>query len=188
MEKDTKGEEIVKGFPATEANYPKAILALKERFGRKKLLMQVYIRELFNISLENVNKKANISSMYDKLMCHTRALQSLDVTTEKAWQRNPTYEKDGSEETPPKSELDYLLEFLQLEVEREEQRTLVMSNVTTSSTMYVDSERTDQCIFCGKLRFSHECVKARDMEVESIRKAINEKKVCSRCLKYGHFV
>lgn len=44
-----------------------------------------------------------------------------------AWQRSPIYEKDGSQENPPKSELDYLLEFLRQEVEREEQRVLARS-------------------------------------------------------------
>lgn len=45
MEPNSKGADIVNGFPATEANYPKVIQVLKERFGRKKLLIQVYIRE-----------------------------------------------------------------------------------------------------------------------------------------------
>lgn len=129
MEPDTKGADIVKGFPATEANYPKVIQPLKERFGRKKLLIQVYIRELFKMSLESMNSKASIASMYDKLVCHIRALDSLNVTVEQAslflypmveaslpedvlvaWQRSAKYEKDGSIENPPKSELDYLLE------------------------------------------------------------------------------
>lgn len=43
METNSKGDEIVKGFPATEENYPKVIAMLRERFGNKKILMQVYM-------------------------------------------------------------------------------------------------------------------------------------------------
>lgn len=143
MEPNSKGDEIVKSFPATAENYPKAIDTLKERFGRKKLLIQVYIRELFKMSLHNMNTNVSIVSVYDKLVCHIRALDSLNVSVEQAslflypmveaslpediliaWQRSPKYDTDGSLENPPKGELDYLLEFLRQEVEREEQRTI----------------------------------------------------------------
>ncbi len=56
MVPETRGYDIVKSFPATEENYPKAILALKERFGKKKLLVQVYIRELFKLGINNQTK------------------------------------------------------------------------------------------------------------------------------------
>ena len=41
----TRAHELVDSYPQTEDNYPKVISALTERFGRKKLLKQVYVRE-----------------------------------------------------------------------------------------------------------------------------------------------
>lgn len=84
MEEGSKGADIVKGFPATAENYPKVIAALQERFGRKKLLTQVYIRELFKMGLETMNTKSNISTIYDKLVYHIRSLESLNVTVKQA--------------------------------------------------------------------------------------------------------
>lgn len=140
IQPNTRAKEIVEGYPATEENYPKVITALKERFGKKKLLIQVYVRELFQMGLQNLNKGVEITKIFEKLVSHVRALESLKVTLEQsalflypmvesslpedtliAWQRSSLYEKDGSQENPPKNELDHLFQFLQQEVEREEQ-------------------------------------------------------------------
>lgn len=112
--------------------------ALKIRFGNKKLLTQVYIRELFQMGLKNLHDRPDISSIYDQLVGHVRSLESLGITVEQstlflypmveasltedvmiAWQRSAMYEADGYREQPPKGKLDYLLEFLAQEVERE---------------------------------------------------------------------
>ncbi|GFW30863.1 DUF1758 domain-containing protein [Trichonephila clavipes] len=49
MEPGSKAERLVLSFPATAANYPKAIDQLKERFGREDLLVQIYVRDLLNL-------------------------------------------------------------------------------------------------------------------------------------------
>lgn len=115
MADNSKAKDVVYGFPATEANYPKAIQILKERFGKKKLLIQVYVRELFQMGLQNMNKNFEISSISDRLVSHVRSLESLGISMEQAtlllylmmesslpvdilvaWQRSSYYEKDGS--------------------------------------------------------------------------------------------
>lgn len=218
MKEGTKGAEIVKGFPATAENYPKAIAALQERFGRKKLLTQVYIRELFKMGIESMNSKSTISTIYDKLVCHIRSLESLNVTVEQAslflypmveaslpedvlvaWQRSSKYEQDGSAENPPKNELDYLLEFVQQEVELEEQRDWVKTGLDKSSvakkresviqsaaTLHVSNEKTE-CIFCHKAHASEHCGSAKDWSLEQKWKVINEERVCCKCLEDGHY-
>lgn len=221
MEPNSKGADIVNGFPATEDNYPKVIQVLKDRFGRKKLLIQVYIRELFKMSLDNMNRKASLASIYDKLVCHIRALDSLNVTVEQAslflfpmveaslpedtlvaWQRSTKYEMDGSIENPRKSELDYLLEFLQQEVEREEQRAISSCYVrkdnekqrlkeyelpmSTAAALHVGEMESD-CIFCGKQHESQDCESARGWSKERKWKAVNDEKACCKCLRRGHY-
>lgn len=84
IEPSTRAYEIVQSFPASDENYPKAIQALTERFGKKKLLTQVYIRELFKLGLKNLNKNMEITLMYNTLTCHIRALESLGITVEQA--------------------------------------------------------------------------------------------------------
>lgn len=121
------------------------IEALKNRFGKPKLLKQVYVRELIKIIALNVRTKDKIplTKLFDNLESHLRVLESLGVTGEQtseflfpmvesalpediliAWQRSPNFGKDGSVLNPPTSELDFLMEFLKQEVESEQQRGL----------------------------------------------------------------
>ncbi|GBL55307.1 hypothetical protein AVEN_124391-1 [Araneus ventricosus] len=52
----TKAARVVESFPATAENYPKAIVQLKERFGRDDLLVQIYVRDLLSMVMKNANR------------------------------------------------------------------------------------------------------------------------------------
>ncbi|GFV12922.1 uncharacterized protein TNCV_3174591 [Trichonephila clavipes] len=57
-------------FPATAANYPKAVDQLKERFGREDLLVQIYVRDLLTMVMKNAvsgRAKTDLSRLYDEL-------------------------------------------------------------------------------------------------------------------------
>ena len=78
--------ELVESYPATGENYELVIEAMKQRFGREEILIEVYVRELLQIVLINASNsksKLTLSSLYNKLSSHLRALSSLGVTTEK---------------------------------------------------------------------------------------------------------
>ncbi len=226
MDKNTRAKDIVDGYPATEDNYPKVIKALKDRFGKKKLLIQVYVRGLFQMGLQNLNKEVQIVEFFDKLVSHVRSLETLGVTLEQAalflypmvesslpedvhiaWQRSPLYEKDGSTESPPMNELDYLFQFLQQEVERGEQRQLIKTSfsskdsskkdttkrVNTPSTATAASlfngqsqDKSIGCIFCDKAHESKDCAATEFWSTDDMKKKIQEKKSCFQCLKQNH--
>lgn len=84
MEKGTRAKELVDSYPQTAENYPKVIEGLKDRFGKKKILKQVYVRELIKMIVMNVrsNDKIVLTKLYDSLESHLRALESLGVTIE----------------------------------------------------------------------------------------------------------
>ncbi|GFU52579.1 DUF1758 domain-containing protein [Trichonephila clavipes] len=50
---EPKAERLILSFPATAANYPKAVDQLKERFGRDDLLVQIYVRDLLTMVVKN---------------------------------------------------------------------------------------------------------------------------------------
>lgn len=217
MEEGTRAKELVDSYPQTEENYPKVIKALKDRFGKKKILKQVYVRELIKMIVLNVrsNEKVALTKLFDNLESHLRALESLGVTMEQtseflfpmvesiipedilvAWQRSRNFGKDGSQETPPKTELDYLMDFLKQEVESEQQRDLAragfgtiynkpaeikVSKVPTAASLYVGEPLS--CIFCGKPHASHDCGKAVDMPLKEKQEILNSRKACQKCLK-----
>ena len=49
---NSRASEYVNSFPPTAENYPKVIQGLESRFGRKDLLLEVYVRELLKMVLE----------------------------------------------------------------------------------------------------------------------------------------
>ncbi|GFW48160.1 uncharacterized protein TNCV_1614211 [Trichonephila clavipes] len=87
------------------------------RFGQEDVLIQVYVRELLKLVLQNAEvNKVNLSSLYDKIEAQLRALESFGVTKEKyaamlfplvesclpseilrAWERYVVYSSDESE-------------------------------------------------------------------------------------------
>ncbi|GFT56539.1 uncharacterized protein TNCV_3508831 [Trichonephila clavipes] len=80
----SRARDIVESFPATPENYRKAFEYLRMRFGQEDVLIQVYVRELLKLVLQNTEvKKVNLSSLYDKIESQLRALESLGVTKEK---------------------------------------------------------------------------------------------------------
>ncbi len=44
---------MVESYPLTSENYPKVVSALEQRFGRKELLVEVYVRELLKLIIVN---------------------------------------------------------------------------------------------------------------------------------------
>ncbi|GFU63546.1 DUF5641 domain-containing protein [Trichonephila clavipes] len=86
VEPHSKAERLVLSFPATAANYSKAIEQLKERFGRDDLLVQIYVRDLLGLVMKNAAKgrsKTDLTYLYDELEGKLRALESLGRTQEK---------------------------------------------------------------------------------------------------------
>ncbi|XP_037047435.1 uncharacterized protein LOC119082120 [Bradysia coprophila] len=212
--------DMVNGFPASADNYPKAIAALKERFGNKKILTQVYIRELFQLGIKNIQEKPVISTIYDKLVGHVRSLESLGITVEQAtlflfpmveaslpeealiaWQRSTLYETDGSAQNPPKGKLDFLLEFLNQEVEREYQRSLMRTgfldekektkkketSFATAAGLHTQSSTKPICVFCNKQHASQDCYSIQSKSIDEKWEIIKQNKICSKCLKTDHW-
>ena len=129
---------LMHSYPQTAANYLLVIAALKDRFGDKVMLMEVYVRQLLKLVIQNVSKHKStiLSAMYDELESHLRALETLGVTQEqsaaslyplvesslpeeivKAWQRSAMsgYEQSDSEK-PVDERLKSLMKFLRMEV------------------------------------------------------------------------
>ncbi|XP_011858170.1 PREDICTED: uncharacterized protein LOC105555738 [Vollenhovia emeryi] len=149
MVPDSRAAELVGSFPPTEENYDKVIDAIKNRFGRDEILVEVYVRELLKLILQNAvkpNEKMKLSSLFDKIESQLRALESLGVITDKcgamlfplvesslpeellrAWQRNQAPSSKGSGTSPKENRLTQLMKFLQSEVENEERIMMAVS-------------------------------------------------------------
>ena len=80
--KDSPADKVLECYPQSEANYPKVVAALQERFGNKDVLLDVYIRELIKMST-GLNDKAPLSAVYYKLESHLKSLESLGAWCDK---------------------------------------------------------------------------------------------------------
>ncbi|GFW41826.1 integrase catalytic domain-containing protein [Trichonephila clavipes] len=148
----SRARDIVESFPATPENYRKAFEYLRMRFGQEDVLIQVYVRELLKLVLQNTEiKKVNLYSLYDKMEAQLRALESLGVTKEKyaamlfplvesclpaeilrAWERYVGYSSDES----GKKDLDSLMKFLSIEVSSEDRIKLAMNSFDSEKSNY----------------------------------------------------
>ncbi|GFU32444.1 integrase catalytic domain-containing protein [Trichonephila clavipes] len=125
MEPGSKAERLVLSFPATAANYPKAIDQLKERFGREDLLVQIYVRDLLTLVMKNAatgRAKADLPLLYDELEMESCLPEEVLVAWERS--RNHQTESEGSRS------LEQLMNFLRQEVKGEEMVLLARTGLT----------------------------------------------------------
>jgi hypothetical protein len=153
MEVGSEAKDIVSVYPPTTENYPRAVAALKDRFGNEGLLLQVYIRELLKLVINNVTTKETVplSKMFITLEGHIRALGVLNLSTAdpatwlfplvesslpeevlRAWQRSPLSKEDGKGTDPHRTCLDLLMDFIRSEVKAEQRIDLAQAGFGTA--------------------------------------------------------
>ncbi|KAF2896674.1 hypothetical protein ILUMI_09501 [Ignelater luminosus] len=167
-------KEVVESFPATSEMYDNVIKALKDRFGRKDLLTEFYVKELLNIILQNSSsqKKMALSVLYDKVQSHLRNLCSLGVTVDNC---APIHMKWRVEQNKGKTNNRDRFKNCKETIQRK------VSTVAGLLTTVKDQPKGD-CIFCFSGHRSQECIKAQDMPLAERRKIVEEKKACFCCL------
>ncbi|UYV69496.1 hypothetical protein LAZ67_6003799 [Cordylochernes scorpioides] len=158
MQSNTRARELIESYPQTAENYAKAVQALKQRYGQKDLLVEIYVRELLKLMMANVrtppDERRSVAKLYDKLETQLRSLESLGVDTKEntawlfpmiesclpedvlvAWQRSPlnNYDASKNSDSNSSSRLKNLLDFLRREVEGEERRLLARRGFEGSS-------------------------------------------------------
>lgn len=80
----TRAYDLIESFPSTAVNYIKANERLKSRFGKDKQLVEVYMRELLKLVLQNALNGKNSRPHFKLCMInlsHIRALETLGVTS-----------------------------------------------------------------------------------------------------------
>ncbi|GBM06143.1 hypothetical protein AVEN_265199-1 [Araneus ventricosus] len=83
----TRARELMESYPLTSDNYQKTVSALKDRFGKKELLTEIYVRELLKLIMSNVQShgkdRLSLSKLFDKIEYHLRSLESMEIDQEK---------------------------------------------------------------------------------------------------------
>jgi hypothetical protein len=126
---------------------------LKARFGGEELLVEFYVRELLKLTLVMNSKEGRVtlSSLYNRIETHLRALETLRVATDKytamlfplkesclseevlrAWQR---YSSVSLVQQDGQTRLDSLMSFLKNEVESEERITMAIQGFSLGNNI-----------------------------------------------------
>ncbi|UYV83241.1 hypothetical protein LAZ67_23000262 [Cordylochernes scorpioides] len=145
----SKAHRLVTSFPLTQKNYNKVIGDLKDRFGDRDMLTELYVRKLLKLVIASArSEKRTLAQLYDDLVAHLHSLGSLGVDTKsgggaflyplvesslpleliKIWQRSRTpYIEAGIEHSGAKAfdKLEGLIEFLKQEVKNAERISFV---------------------------------------------------------------
>ncbi|UYV63942.1 hypothetical protein LAZ67_2006089 [Cordylochernes scorpioides] len=78
----SKAHRLVTSFPLTQKNYNKVIGDLKERFGDRDMLTELYVRKLLKLVIASArSEKRTLAQLYDDLVAHLHSLGSLGVDT-----------------------------------------------------------------------------------------------------------
>lgn len=136
--------ELVESYPPSGTNYKKAVAQLKTRFARDELLVEIYVRELLSMVIQNTKSQSmyTLSSLHDKIESQLRALDSLGVHTKmydailfplvescipedllRVWQRQSNIGETH------KDRLENLMIFINNEVENEQRISMAIGGL-----------------------------------------------------------
>lgn len=136
--------KCIASFPVCGGNYQNAVKALEDTFGRPKMLVKVYVRDLLQLVIKNANQRnVDLVDLVPQLASQVRNLDKLGVTSDKcedilypvvesclpedvlqAWQRSNQHAE----------KLDDILKFLDGEVQQQMERALAKMDFAQSSS------------------------------------------------------
>ena len=182
---------VLDGLIVSSENYKVACELLMERFGQKDLVTFAHVQALMKLQTKNEGHKLNLSELrelQEKLNCHIRSLESLDVTADRygviltpmilsclpynirlEWAR-----QDRRQLSDEVFNLDFLMKFLKREIERQE-RSLAFSNAPKKENSNFGNFRKEK-----KKDIKNTTPTAASLQVQS------SSSLCSFCSKDGH--
>ncbi|KAK3892369.1 hypothetical protein Pcinc_003777 [Petrolisthes cinctipes] len=173
---DGTAKDMVEGVPHTSTSYRTVIDLLKQRFGKTECIIHSHIQALLALQVPVDQGKTYITQLWrlrDEVVQHTRSLETQGITgkqcevllTPMIMSRLPTelrlmWSRDCSGH---ESDLDWLLNWLQGEIEVLERSEMYKGNAKkgskeiskekwfTASALYAtSSSKGSGCMFCSK--------------------------------------
>lgn len=218
-----EARSVIQGLALSSANYKVACDLLKKRFGRPERIIFAHVQGLLNVSLTPRAKGANpcdsLWKLQDQLLCHVRSLEGLGIKGDQygvvltpvilsrlpqdirlEWSR----ESSGHE-----ADLEWLLKFLQTEIQRRERSETFKDLSMEKNTVRQDVERKRgdverkkvssasalqtsaeefplQCAFCQKRHKSEKCWQILKLGIPDREEKVKQEGLCFKCLLKGH--
>ena len=203
----------------TSDHYKTACKILEDRYGRTERIIFTHIQKLLNITIPSKCSISVLWKLNDDLQAHTRSLSALGIDGDKygviltplilsrlpqdirlEWSR----EGKGHE-----SDLTFLLEFLQSEIQRRERSHVFKESIASPSSLVTEEKRNVKvatasalqassmaktcktaqsfsCGICSKHHSTDRCFKLLLVPVGTRKEKLRSAGLCFRCLKSGH--
>lgn len=144
--KNSAARKVIDGYTVSAKNYTAVIDTLQNLYGRSRMLVKVFVRDLLQLVINNATKGSSVDflDLYPKLSSYIRNLEELQVTSDKceevlyplvesclpedillAWQRNSSYEE----------KLEKIMDFLKNEVNNKMDRSLAKMEFTNAAVV-----------------------------------------------------
>ena len=214
-----EAKQAVQGLSMTSDHYKTACKILEDRYGRTERIIFIHIQNILNITLPSKCSLSVLWKLNDDLQAHTRSLSALGIDGNKygviltplilsrlpqdirlEWSR----EGNGHE-----SDLTFLLEFLQSEIQRRERSHVFKESIASPSSLVAEEKRnvkvatasalqassmakickTAQSFssgICSKPHSTDRCFKLLHVPVGTRKEKLRAAGLCFRCLKSGH--
>ena len=208
---DGEAARAIKGFSLTEANYPKAIEKLNERFGRKDVIIQSHLQGLLNLDVATKHPPGSpgyipsLWNFYDDVCAHVRSIEGLGIeqskcetflvpiilfrippTITQAWFKLKT---SRSREDDLGKLLEFLYDHISMLDTSENYRQIAdrEKNKLPTSTASALHVSTNSCKYCKKNGHSvANCFQFKNLNVEDRITKRKELGLCIKCLKGHH--
>ena len=214
-----EAKQAVQGLSMTSDHYKTACKILEDRYGRTERIIFTHIQKLLNITIPSKCSISVLWKLNDDLQAHTRSLDALGIDGDKygviltplilsrlpqdirlEWSR----EGKGHE-----SDLTFLLEFLQSEIQRRERSHVFKESIASPSSLVTEEKRNVKvatasalqassmaktcktaqsfsCGICSKPHSTDRCFKLLHVPVGTRKEKLRSAGLCFRCLKSGH--
>ena len=214
-----EAKQAVQGLSVTSDHYKTACKILEDRYGRTERIIFTHIQKLLNITIPSKCSISVLWKLNDDLQAHTRSLSALGIDGDKygviltplilsrlpqdirlEWSR----EGKGHE-----SDLTFLLEFLQSEIQRRERSHVFKESIASPSSLVTEEKRNVKvatasalqassmaktcktaqsfsCGICSKPHSTDRCFKLLHVPVGTRKEKLRAAGLCFRCLKSGH--
>ena len=208
---DGEAARAIKGYSLTEANYPKAIEKLDERFGRKDIIIQSHLQGLLNLDVATKHPPGSsgyipsLWNFYDDVCAHVRSIEGLGITQAKcetflvpiilfrippnitqAWFK---LKNTRSREDDLGKLLEFLYDHISMLDSSENYRQTADKErhklqTSTASALHVS---TNSCKYCKKGGHNvSNCFAFQKLTVEERITKRKELNLCIKCLKNYH--
>ena len=202
----------IKGLSLTEDNYDTAIELLQKRFGNTQQIVAAHVEELLKLPPCNSDCASSLRFLYDKVIVHTRGLNSLGVEMRQygsilipvLMSKLPSEVRlrVAREQEEEVWDINDLMKIIQREVEARESSEGTHlhlmrspasgrlphpnqpSNPNSSASALVAQHQSVRCVYCAGNHFSASCSIVKDAKA---RKTILMRTGrCFNCLKSNH--